>query len=122
MALLFVLGVWTLPATGCDDGPGPEHEQGDLEDYCARWTAAWCPAYLECDPFRFGQAFRSFEDCLAHVERDCLDPPGGAPPCLGARPEETDLCVAYIEESLPDGCDRLFGPSADNSPCEGICD
>jgi hypothetical protein len=107
---------------GCDAGGGEEGPSGNLEYYCLGWSAAWCPAYRECDPFGFPLAFTSETECIEHSVEDCLDPPGGAEPCSGATEEETDLCVEYLESNHPDGCDRLFGVSADMTPCEEICD
>jgi hypothetical protein len=110
---------------GCpgDADPGDDAAaSGDQAYYCAEWASAFCPAHSECDPFRFGEAFRSIDDCLAQVERDCLEPPAGIEPCDGATRDETDECVAYVEARHPEGCQDLFGPSADMSPCEAICD
>lgn len=110
------------PLLACSGDGGPEGPGGDLGDYCGRMSAAFCPAYLDCDPFNFPRAFRSLEECVSQTEGDCLDPPAGQERCDGATVEETDLCVAYLEENHPDGCERLFGPSADMSPCDAICD
>ncbi len=118
LAVLLALAL----APACSGGGGREGPSGDLEDYCARMAAAFCPAWLDCDPFGFPRAFRSLEECVVATEADCLDPPAGQERCDGATVEETDGCVAYLEASHPDGCERLFGVSADLSPCEAICD
>jgi hypothetical protein len=106
----------------CSEEPGGDGPEGDLAYYCAERTAAWCPAYLDCDPFGFPSAFRSMEECLEQSEEDCLDPPEGISRCEGATVEETDACVGYVEANHPDGCSSLFGVSADMSPCEAICE
>ena len=101
-----------------DGGPPP----GNLEYYCAHEAVAWCPAYADCDPSRFAKAFTSVEQCAEQRALDCLEPPAGFEPCLGATEDETDGCVAYLESNHPDGCQNLFGLTADMSPCESICE
>jgi hypothetical protein len=120
---------WLLAATlclcgACLEGGGWGHDGPSFDHgyYCSEYAQAFCPAYAECDPFRFAQTFRSPSECPPQVEEDCLEPPPGIAPCLRATPAETDNCVAYLEFNHPDGCERLFGPLADMSPCEAICE
>jgi len=105
----------------CDDGESTDPPTGNIDYFCASWSAVWCPAYLECEPFEFPSAFRSMEECIEQSAADCLEPPAGFDRCEYASEEETDACVAYIEANHPDGCSNLFGRSADMAPCETIC-
>ncbi len=110
-----------LILAACRSGAeGVEHE--DPEYYCAEWAGAWCLAYAECDTANFPRSFQSIAECIEASERSCLEPLGGGTTCPFATQDETDLCVDYIVSNHPDGCHNLFGPSADWSPCEDICE
>jgi hypothetical protein len=116
--LLLILSSMLLAACTNDDSG----EEGDLDYFCDQWAPTWCDAYADCDPFNFNTNFSGDRaQCVEQTTADCLNPRSGRDRCDGASRDETDDCVDYILSNHPEGCHLLFGPQADMTPCEEIC-